>query len=356
MGERNPFIHAFALNQGRLLPSSWIPTDGEYTYVLGSELATRFDLLFDDYVEAKQDLDLTGINVVRLDSRIVQPEMPVSRNVAIDGVGAHTATLKRGEVLQSLDLRTNSYASAVHPGSETQLKEPFAIIAGSKLRIEVDGGGDVDIAFPASPPILDLTAQQVVAVLTNAFTLGGVPAVAQVGHDSTDPTVIITANSTGKSATFEVKDYPGAEGDANAKLGFFQKTPRPLVLATKIYGGDDLSAIIAPDASFSYVDLGLPLQITGATADPGNNVTNHIGAILSPSLAVLRVPVTDEPVGFDAVIKPCLWQISMHIDGVEMFSRQISSDRTVDTTDLAMNVSQLSGAHEVAFRLTLKAA
>lgn len=353
MAEHNPFTHAYGESQGRCVPSGWTPTDGAYVYVLGDENLAAFDFLFDDYVEVKQDLDLTGINILRIDSRIIQPRMPVARNVAVNASLAHTATLKRGEVLESVNLRDNIAATAVNPGSETQLKEPYSIVAGSVLRVEVDGGGDVDITFPASPPVMTLTAAEVVTIINDAFTLASVPAVAQVGWDANDPTVIITANSVGKTATFEVKDYPGA--DANDKLGFFQKTARPLATDTKIYGGDDLSAILAPDANFTLADLGLPLRITGATADLGNNVTNHIAAILDDDKAMLRLDVSNEPVGFDADIRACLWEISMFVNSIEVFSKQIRSDKTVDTNDIAANVSKLAGTYEVLFRLRLRA-
>jgi hypothetical protein len=356
MAEKNPFIHAYGESQGRQTPGGWTATDGDFVYVLGDENLATFDFFFNDYVEVKQDLDLAGINMLRVDSRIIQPAMPVERNVAVNPSLVHTAVLQRGHVTQSLNLRTNTLAYQVNPGSETQLKEPYSLPANAVLRIEVDGGGDFDIAFPASPPVMTLTAAEIVTIINDALTLGAVPAEARVGWDADDPTVIITADSTGKTATFEVKDYPGPSPDANVSLGFFQKVARPLATDTKIYGGDDLSAIDAPDAHFTLADLGLPLRVTGATADPGNNITNHIAAILEPSVAVLKLPVTAEPVGFDAEIRACLWEISLHVDGTEVFAKQISSNRTVDTNDIAANVSKLTGSYEVLFRLKLRAA
>ena len=352
MAQNNPFIHAYGARQGRIQPTGWTPTDGEYVYVLGDEDLASYDFRFTDYVEVSQDLDLTGVNMLRVDSRIVQPTMVVTRNVAINAALASTATLKRGEILESLNLRTNSLAVQVNPGSETQLKEPFNILAGSYLRVEVDGGGDVDIQFPASPPVLALTAAEVVARINTG--LGATAALAQVGHDTTDPSVIITADSTGMLATFEVKDYPGL--DANDQLGFFQKTARPISTDTAIYGGDDLSAILAPDANFAAVDIGLPLKIIGATTDPDNNSTNRIAAVLNATTATLCTQITNEPVGFDANILASLWAISLHVSGTEVFSKQVSSNKTVDTDDIAANVSKLTGTHEVLFRLQLLAA
>lgn len=352
----NPLLHKYAYTQGRVLPTGWVPADGEYVFVLGDESCGNYLYTFDDHVEIKQDLDLDGFKFLRVDSRIVQPTMPAARNIAVDGEGVHTATLQYGHILQSLDLRTNAEASSVHPGSETGLKEPYSIIADSVLRIEVDGGGDVDIAFPSSPPVLTLTAAEVVTVINAALTSGGVAAVAQVGHDVYDPTVIITANSTGNTATFEVKDYPGPEDDANDRLGFFQKVARPLATDTKIYGGDTLSAIIAPNANFTIADVGQPVIVTGATPGSGNNVTNHIISVLNASRAVLKIPVADEAAGFDAAIVACLWELSLHVDGTQVLARQVESNRTVDTNDIAANVSKLTGTHEVLFRLQLRSA
>lgn len=352
----NTLLHKYAHTQGRVRPTGWVPADGEYVFVLGDVAHAEYLYTFDDHVEVKQDLDLNGTKYLRVDSRIEQPVMPVARNLAVDGEGTHTATLQYGHILQSLDLRTNAEASAVHPGSETGLKEPYSIIAGSVLRIEVDGGGNVDITFPSSPPVLLLPAADVVTIINTALTAGGVAALAQVGHDVYDPTVIITANSTGNTATFEVKSYPGPEDDANDRLGFFQKVARPLATDTKIYGGDALSAIIAPNADFTAADVGLPVFISGATPGSGNNVTNHITSVLSASRAVLKLPVADESVGFDAAIVPCLWELSLHVDGAQVLAKQISSNRTVDTNDIAANVSKLTGTHEVLFRLQLRSA
>ena len=350
----NPFVHKYAYTQGRLRPTGWTPVDGEYVYVLGDEDLASYTLKFDDYIYIRQELDLTDINYLRVNSRIVQPTMPVARNVAQNGSGVYTATLQRGHIIESLDLRTNAFATMVHPGSETELREPYNILADSVLRIEVDGGGDVDIQFPSSPPVLTLTAADVVGIINNALTVAGSAALAQVGADTTDPTVVVTADGVGNTATFEVKEYPGPEADANARLGFFKKTAEALATDTKIYGGDDLSAIIAPDGAFTQDDVGQPLVVSGATTAVSNNVMNHIAAVLSPTRAVLRIGIEDEPAGFDAFIRSCLWELSVHVDDEEIVAKRVRSGRVVDTDDIGANVSKLSGLHEVLFRLQLR--
>jgi len=118
------------------------------------------------------------------------------------------------------------------------------------------------------------------------------------------------------------------------------------------YGGDDLSAIIAPDADFSAADAELPIRITGATS-PGNNIVNFILSVQSPTLAILRYAVVDEPVGFDAAILGALWKASIRVDDSEVFSTFGERDRKLLTNDIAVNVSKLSGLHKVGFRLEL---
>lgn len=352
MSERNPFTHRLAYAQGRLQPTGWKPTDGSYVFVLGAEDRARYNFLYNDYVEVKQDLDLTGIDVLRVDSKIVQPTMPGGRDVS--GT-PKTAVLQRGHVLTSLDLRTELESTMVHPGTETQLKEPFQVNASTFLRVEVDSGGDLDIAFPSSPAVVDMTAQQVVDQLNPTLTANN--ALAQVRTVNGESSVVITADGTGKTHTIEVKDYPTPALDANNHLQFFQKVAvPPFTTDTKIYGGDDLSAIIAPDANFTEADANLPLQITGATVDPGNNLNNYIDAVLDENRAVLRLPVSAEPAGFSAVIRQALWEISVVVNSIEVVSRKIESGRTVLTDDIAANVSKLSGSQEVLFRLRLRPA
>jgi hypothetical protein len=362
MGERSPFIIDYGVLEGRLAPSAFTPTDGRFAYVLGSELQNVHRLRSgDDYVEIYQDLDLTDVDVVAVDSKLLQPDMIPSRNVAGHDPGTgwvYTASLLRGEVLEHYDMRLSTasnpvYAKQFHPGTETKLAEPYLVIASSRLRVCVDGGADQDIVFPASPPVLTLTASEIVEIINSQVT----GAHAQLGIDADDPTVILTSNSSGLAASIEVKAYPGPEDDANRTvlpngdirgIDFFMKTGTP----SAIYGGDDLSAISAPNAEFTDAYTELPLRVSGASI-PGNNLTNHIMMVASPTLALLQLPVASEGPGFDANVLGSKWQVTIRINGAAEFTRIVGNDRAERTNDLAVNVSKLTGIHQVGFRLQL---
>ncbi len=47
------------------------------------------------------------------------------------------------------------------------------------------------------------------------------------------------------------------------------------------------------------------------------------------------------------------WEASILVDGIKLASVNCGSGRTREITDLAANVSKLSGAHEIGIRLTL---
>jgi hypothetical protein len=314
-------------------------------YTLGSEIEDPTYFLFNDYVEISQNLYLSGIDLLRIDARFIQPLMVVSRDISghDDSGWVYTATLKRTEILEvpgwlTGTPRVKGNATAVHPGTETTLKEPFVIVAGATLRVEIDGSGNQDIVFSVAPPLVEMTAAEVVALINLTLTGG----LAQVGEDTDDPTVVITSDSTGRNATIEIKDFPGPAADANKNLGFYQKT---WGADTAIYGGDDLGAIIAPDAALTEADEDLPLRITGS-AIPGNNNINHLAAILSPTRAILRDPIATDGVGFNAEIVPSLWTSQIYIDSDKVFERAAASDETVVTDDIAVNVSKTLGGGE----------
>ena len=48
------------------------------------------------------------------------------------------------------------------------------------------------------------------------------------------------------------------------------------------------------------------------------------------------------------------WEASLLVDGVKQASMVLDANRTRDRADMAANVSKLSGAHQVAFRLELQ--
>ena len=47
------------------------------------------------------------------------------------------------------------------------------------------------------------------------------------------------------------------------------------------------------------------------------------------------------------------WEVSILVDGLKLACATCGSGRTRELTDLAANVSKLSGTHEIAVRLTL---
>jgi len=326
MPEHNTFIAEYGQSQGRIRPTNYYPADGEFVYVLGSELLESRDVDLGDYVRIYQTIDLTTIDVVRMDTSIVQHAgMPVARDIAAG------ATLKRAEVL-----------GAFSPSTETTLKQPFSVAASAVLRVEIDGGGNQDISFPAGPPDpQSLTAQEVVNVINGTLTDG----TATLGGTADDPTVVITATSSGRNATIEVKSHGGT--DANDGLSFFQKENHP-TYGTAIYGGDDLSAIIAPAANFTAADAGQLIAI--------NAVANKITAIVDSQTAILQDAVTTTPTGFTAVIGGALWRAAIDIDGTEEISKLVARDRSILSNDIAVNVSKLTSTHEVAFRWQLEVA
>lgn len=118
------------------------------------------------------------------------------------------------------------------------------------------------------------------------------------------------------------------------------------------YGGDDLSAIIAPDGHFTEADSGLPIKIYNA-ANPLNNFINFIVSVQSPEVAVLRYAVVDEGPGFDALVVGAEWQFSVFVDVETQYAITPERGRPLYTHDIAVNVSKLTGTHRIGFRLEL---
>lgn len=331
MAERTAFDYNYGLSQGRLAPQLFRTTDGRYGYVLGSEYNSRLDFSLDDYIEISQSFDLTGKSLLRFDGKIAQPQMPQARDLPAE------CTLKYTEVIPRYDMRTQTTATAVHPGTETRLKERYSIPVGAILRVNVDGTGNQDITFSS---VDTLTAQQVVNVI-NATITG---ALAQVGPDSTDKTVVLTSNSTGRSASIQVVSHSAPAGDANDRLQFMQRSP-----AGPYYGGDDLSAILAPSGTFSSADT-LALVNLSSTVNPENEGVNQIMAVYNDQTAILKSAVVTESAGFIAQIVGGLWKAKVLIDDEVAATFLVDRSRTLTSNDFAVNVSKLTGSHKVALR------
>lgn len=341
MGEATPFKATYSYKQGRIEPASFITTDGAYAYVLGSELNLTHKFSADDEVAIAQTLDLTDIQVLRMAARVVQPTIPVSQDLT--GV----VSLKQGAVLEWQDLRlststTSVYDAEIHAGVQTRIPEPYSFPAGRKLRVAVDGGGDQDLTIGAG----SYTAALLAGTLTSA--LAG--AQAKVGLDTSAPNVIITSNSVGASSSIEVKDYtPNPLVDANDHLLFSQKDP-----AGPFYGADDLSAVLLSSGTFSSANLGQPLVVSGAT-NPANNQTSRIIALPNSTMGILSKTVVTESAGFTARLRGAHWEFHVLIDSVSAFSVTPESNRTIRSNDIGINVSKLSGSHEVKLQWKLVA-
>lgn len=335
MAEYNGLQFQYGRKQGRLQTKGFTPTDGLYAYVLGSEDQDVVELETGDYVEVSQSLDLTSVNVIRVDSKILQPVMPEEREV----VGF---TLKKTEVLDHYDWWTGLYAKAIHPAAVTAREADYVIPENTRLRVSVNGGADQDILFPAVES--ELSASEVADII-NAQITG-----AQAKATSDGTKVILAGTSTGRYATIEVKKVGTGwfdDEDTNSYLRF-----RDTAYSVVNYGGDDSSALISTTDYFSEADIGLLTNIDGAT-NPSNNAQRYIIAVPDAKTAVLSDDVVTEIAGFTTTIYGALWQAIVYIDSDEATSILVSANKSVTTNDLCANVSKVTGSHQVTFRLEL---
>lgn len=328
-------IAYYGTQQGRISPTRFPPTDGAYAYTLGSDHeALPINAEPGDYIQIEQSIDLTGINVLRFNSRLAQAFN------APTGASFPSCTIQRTEVTEIYDWRTQAYGTAVHPAVQTTVGEPYDVIDNSVLRVSVDGTPQ-DIILSAVTDLL--TAAQVVSRINAAIT----GAVAQIGPNADDPTVILSANSTGRSATIEVLSHALPAGDANDRLFFYQKATAP----TAVYGGDDLSAIISPTDAFTSSLIGQQLSISGAA--PANNGSHHVIGVPTPRIAIVGSALTTEGAGFTCTSPTLRWQASVAIDGTPQLTITPEPATPLRSNDFAVNVSKLSGSHTVRFRWEL---
>lgn len=73
---KSPFDFDTGITQGRMAPVTGPTFDGSYVFTLGYDgLVPRFENIgIGDYIQVKQTLTLTNIGLVRVHSRIVQPQ------------------------------------------------------------------------------------------------------------------------------------------------------------------------------------------------------------------------------------------------------------------------------------------
>jgi hypothetical protein len=119
-----------------------------------------------------------------------------------------------------------------------------------------------------------------------------------------------------------------------------------------INAGDDLSAIVAPNANFTFHDVRRPMLVDGAV-DAFNNTLNRIMGLVDQSTAVLFKPVHNEVTGFTATMRAALWELSITVDYNKIVSIRLGPGSDWTTDELSANVSKISGLLRVGLRLEL---
>ena len=116
-----PFNAVLGTRQGRLDPKGFMPTTGEYAYVLGSDLSGEmYDFNIGDYSEVTQDIDLSEVNFIRAQIRLRNAlEIPQGVNweasIAIDGEKKTTMKIKLRRTRDRSDMAANvSKLTGVH--------------------------------------------------------------------------------------------------------------------------------------------------------------------------------------------------------------------------------------------------
>jgi hypothetical protein len=108
-----PFDMEMGARQGRLKPSGWTPTSGEYAFVLGSNLPGHIHRLeAGDHCEVSQEMDLTGVNFIRARLRLRNASfLPAGLNweasILVDGMKKATMTVEPGKTRDRADMAAN---------------------------------------------------------------------------------------------------------------------------------------------------------------------------------------------------------------------------------------------------------
>ncbi|MFH0899099.1 MAG: hypothetical protein V2A73_00575 [Pseudomonadota bacterium] len=111
--ELDAFRSRLGIGQGRILPASTPVVSGQHVFVLGDEEpGRRFDLGAGDHAEAVQDVDLTGVDLVRAGLRLRIPAdvpdgLAWEAAIVIDGTKYASVTGRPGKERQITDLAAN---------------------------------------------------------------------------------------------------------------------------------------------------------------------------------------------------------------------------------------------------------
>lgn len=417
MAERTPLDYRYGIDQGRVLPP-FVPFLDEYTFVLGAGDQHVQSLRLGNRIEVYQDISCTGIDTVRLDAAILQPSsMPNPRDVtgspasatlkykeilpvaqptfhpvanalvrelypvtagdtlliSVNGAAEQTITIPGTDALTASTLAAiiNDTLTGALASSAGDVDDPFLCITGSATgnaaTLRITGGTlYAKLLFPLGPVIrlvegnaADSLATNGTAILTNGnFTGADVDRVLKVRGATTDPDHPDNPNNV----DYIIGAVAGPTEVTLIPAPAFAFTGSFMVAATfdgvydtrTFYGGDALSALVAPAGAFTAADCWLPVQISGA-ANGSNNGINQIINVPSSTVVVLRDAVVSESAGFTAHIIGALWQVSVLIDDEVEYTLTAERGRPLYTQDMGVSVSKLSGIHKVAFRLQLLA-
>lgn len=119
--ELTAFDRRLGTGQGRIEPAGATPASGEFAFVLGDDEAGHlFDLAPSDRAEVVQDVDLTGVDLVRAQLRLRVPaglleDLAWEASIVVGGVKRATAQARPGHDRKLTDLAANvSKLSGVH--------------------------------------------------------------------------------------------------------------------------------------------------------------------------------------------------------------------------------------------------
>lgn len=116
--------------------------------------------------------------------------------------------------------------------------------------------------------------------------------------------------------------------------------------------GDGQGLVVAPDGEVRFVlgdmEPGRFFDLTVGDRIEVTQATDLSGVALVRAIVDLRVPLSVPP--------GLAWEASIVVDGAKYARTTCAPGRTRSITDLAANVSKLSGTHDVGVRLELVAA
>lgn len=116
--------------------------------------------------------------------------------------------------------------------------------------------------------------------------------------------------------------------------------------------GDGQGLVVAPDGEVRFVlgdaESGRFFDLVVGDRIEVTQSTDLSGVALVRAIVDLRVPQSVPP--------GLAWEASVVVDGVKYARTTCAPGRTRSITDLAANVSKLSGTHDVGVRLELVAA